>query len=151
MKPQFSPSVSDPNGPGAGLRIVIADDLPEWRTQIRGILRSRPEWEVIGEASDGEQALWKTMELRPDVVVLDIGMPFMNGIQAGLRIRQHCPGTHIIFVTSTEDASVREAAIELGASGYVLKSNAAIELIAVIAAAMANGHNLKSVTSPLHK
>lgn len=133
-------SAQAPNSPDVGLRILIADDFPEWRIQIRKILNSRPEWEIICEASDGQEAFRKAVELRPDVILLDIGMPVMNGFQAAVRIRQRCPGSHIIFVTHTRDEAVMRAAQEMGAEGYVLKANIASELLAVIAAALGNEH-----------
>lgn len=132
---QSSPGL---NTPDQRLRILIADDFPEWRIQIRKILNSRPEWEVIFEASHGHEAFQKSVELRPDIVLLDIGMPVMNGFQAALRIRQGCPGSHIIFVTHTRDEAVMRAALEMGAEGYVLKANIASELLPAIAAALAN-------------
>jgi DNA-binding NarL/FixJ family response regulator len=139
MTHDSAPSVHKPNLPGVGLRILIADDFPEWRIQIRKILSSRPEWQVIFEACDGLEALEKAVELRPDVVVLDVGMPVMNGLQAGVKIRERCPGSHIIFVTQTRDLILMEAALEMGAAGFVLKTNVSAELVAVIAGALANG------------
>lgn len=130
------PSASSSARENAAIRILIADDLEEWRTRIRKILDSRREWEVIFEACDGQQALDKAVELSPDIVLLDIGMPVMNGIQAGSRIRQRCRDAHIIFVTQTPDDVVMEAVMELGASGYVLKTDIATKLVGVIAAAV---------------
>ena len=130
--------LSHSNLSGSGRHILIADDFPEWRIQIRKILSSRGEGQVISEASDGQEALQKAMELRPHIVLLDIAMPVMDGFEAAYRIRQHCPNTHIIFVTQTRDDDLMEAALRMGAAGYVLKVNAATELVAVIASAVAN-------------
>lgn len=120
------------------LRILIADDYPEWRAQIRKILSSRPEWEIVAEARDGQDAFEKAVQLRPDLVLLDIAMPVLNGLQAAIRIRQHCPGSLIIFVSQINDRAVREAAVDVGAVAYVLKANAAAELLAAIMAAQDN-------------
>lgn len=125
------------NHDNARVRILIADDFTQWRIQIGKILTSRSDWEVIYQARNGQEALEKTLELRPDIVLLDIGMPVMNGLQAGIRIREHCPYSHIIFVTQIQDEAVIEAARVMGAAGYVLKTKIATELVAVIAAALA--------------
>ena len=132
-------SLPVPNRPGQRLRILIADDFPDWRKEIRAILSSRPEWEIIFEACDGLEAFQKAVELRPDVVVLDIGMPVMNGLHAGFKIREQCPGSHIIFVTQTRDNLLMEAAREVGAAGYIVKTDVASELVTVISAAAENG------------
>lgn len=136
---QDAPSVPTPNLPGKRLRILIADDFPDWRKEIRAILSSRPEWEIIFEACDGLEAFEKAVELRPDVVVLDIGMPVMNGLQAAIKIREQSPGSHIVFVTQTRDHLLMEAAREVGAAGYILKTDVAAELVTLISAASENG------------
>lgn len=118
-------------------RILIADDAKAWRVQIRKLLESQPEWEIVDEACNGKQALEKAQELRPDIVLLDIGMPIMNGLQAANEIRQTCPGSLIIFVTQTSDDDLVQAASEI-AAGYVLKANVLSELVPAIALAVRN-------------
>jgi DNA-binding NarL/FixJ family response regulator len=93
------------------------------------MLEACPEWQVIGEASDGFQGVLRTTELHPDIVLIDIGMPIMNGIEAAKRIRQASPASKIIFVTQENDADTRSAALATGAEGYLLKANAASELL----------------------
>ena len=88
-----------------------------------------------GEACNGQQAVQRTAELSPDLVLLDIGMPILNGIEAAKRIRSAFPGTKIIFLTRDHDADVRKAALDTGAGQYVLKANAASELLPAIDAA----------------
>src|SRR5215469_6185512 len=120
----------------AFIRILVADDVAEWRVGVRSILRARPEWQVIAEASDGLQAAQMTAELRPDIVLLDIGMPNLNGIEAAKRMRQVSPDSKIIFVTQENDTEVRMAALATGAEQYVIKANAASELLPAVEAAL---------------
>ena len=120
--------------------LLIADDLPVWRDRVREILMSQPEWQIVGEACDGIEVMQKAAELRPDLVLLDIGMPRMNGIQAAERIREAKPVPKIVFLTQVNDPEVRSAALNGGAEGYVLKAEAATQLAAAIATALGNGH-----------
>jgi DNA-binding NarL/FixJ family response regulator len=121
------------------VRILVADDLALWRRLARAILQERPEWEII-EAGDGLEAVRKAAELSPDIVLLDIEMPILNGIEAAKRIRQQSPAPRIIFVTENNDTDLRSAVLADGAEGYVLKVNAATELLPVIAAALCDSH-----------
>lgn len=117
------------------LRILIADDSAEWRIRIRSLLKARPEWQVISEACDGLDAVHTTTELSPDIVLLDIGMPVLNGLEAARRIRQNSPSSRIIFVTQENDEEIRSAALAIGAEEYVLKANATTELLLAVEAA----------------
>jgi DNA-binding NarL/FixJ family response regulator len=121
------------------LRILIADDSPEWRVRIRFILKARPEWQVIGEACDGLDAVHRTKALCPDVVLLDIGMPILNGVEAAKRIRQSSPSSRIIFVTQENDDEIRSMALAIGAEEYVLKANATTELLRAVEATCSPG------------
>ena len=122
------------------IRILVADDFSEWRVRLRSILQARPEWQVIGEACDGLDAVHKTTELRPDVVLLDIGMPGLNGIEAAKQIRRASPSTKVIFVTQENDAEVRTEALAAGAEGYLLKTNLTRELLSAVEAALGDAH-----------
>ena len=113
-------------------RILVVDDYPPWRNQIRLILKARPEWNIIGEASDGQEAVEKAIELQPDIVLLDVGMPSQNGIEAAKIILQRCPKSKIVFVTQDGDSDVRNAAMQVGAAAYVPKGNAGTELLDAI-------------------
>jgi len=84
---------------------------------------------VVGEACNGLEAVQRTAELVPDLVLLDIGMPILNGIEAARQIHQHSPAIRVIFVTQEDDVEVRDAALDTGAEAYVLKANAATELL----------------------
>ena len=112
------------------------DELAEWRLQVRNILRTRPEWNIIGEATDGQEAVQIATEMQPDIILLDVGMPSLNGIEAAKIISKECPKSRILFVTQDGDADIRNAAMLTGAAGYVLKANAGNELIGPIANAI---------------
>src|SRR5438309_6567457 len=81
------------------IRILIGDDYEGWRRQARLLLQARPEWQVIAEALDGSEAIQKAEELKPDLIVLDIGLPKLNGIEAARRIGQLSPSSKIIFLS----------------------------------------------------
>ena len=118
------------------LSILLVEDFKEWRDTIRSILQVRPGWEIVSEACDGPDAVQKAAELQPRIVLLDLGLPTLNGIEVARIIRQRCPQSKIIFLTENMDSDIRDAAMSTGASGYVLKSNAAHELLDSIAAAL---------------
>ena len=114
------------------LRILLADDHGVVRKGLRFLLETEPDLEVVGEASDGRQAVDLTGELRPDVVVMDIAMPVMDGIEAARAIRDELPATRVVMVTgsaATDDVSRARSA---GASGYVTKDQIAGDLIRAI-------------------
>ena len=124
------------------LSILVADDLPEWRRLLQSILQARLNWQVVGEVCDGMEAVQRTAELRPDIVLLDIGMPLLNGIEAAQRIRQVSPSSRVIFVTQNDGRESRTAALAAGAEGYVLKASAARDLLPAIETAMRDGHKV---------
>jgi len=123
------------------VRILVADDFSEWRIHIRSILQTRPEWQVVSEACDGSQAVQEAAELQPDMVLLDIGMPVLNGIEAAKKIHQVSPGSRIIFLTLNNDSEVRSAALATGAEAYLLKTRAASELLPTVEAALCDGQS----------
>lgn len=119
--------------------VLVVDDFPEWRSRIRETLLRRPEWKIIAEASDGEEAVHKANEYQPDIILLDIGLPRLNGIEAARRIRQSSlDHAHIVFVTQEGDKDIRDAALSIDGTRYLMKSNAASELVPAIAAALAD-------------
>jgi DNA-binding NarL/FixJ family response regulator len=109
-------------------RILIADDHQMLREGLRAILEKDPEIEVIGEASDGRSAVAMARELRPDVVVMDIGMPDLNGVEAARQIKAENPVVKVIALSRHSDRRYVLRMLEAGASGYVLKSGAYDEL-----------------------
>jgi DNA-binding NarL/FixJ family response regulator len=118
------------------ITILVADDFDDWRAKIREMVQADTKWQVIGEASDGEQAVQLATTLRPDVVLLDIGMPYLSGIEAAKQIRKAAPQSRVIFLTQYPDIDMVNEARTLGADGYVLKNQAASELIPAIATAL---------------
>ena len=116
--------------------ILVVDDFAAWRQQLRSMIEMRPGWSIIGEASDGQEAIEKATEMRPDIILLDVAMPSMNGIEAARVIHQRCPKSKILFVTQDGDSDIRNAAMQVGAMGYVLKSKAGNELLDAIAVAL---------------
>jgi DNA-binding NarL/FixJ family response regulator len=119
----------------ASLRILIADDHSVVRAGLRTLLESRSGWEVCAEASDGRDAIEKASKLKPDVAILDIGMPLLNGVETTRRIRASSPSTEILILTMHESDELVQQVIEAGARGYVLKDDADRILIAAVDAA----------------
>ena len=107
----------------APLRILIADDHEKVRWGLRSLLSLRPDWDICGEAVDGRDAVQKARELKPQVAVLDVSMPHLNGLEAARQIRKEVPQTEVLIVSQHESSEVIAAAIDAGARGYVVKSD----------------------------
>ena len=118
------------------IRVLIADDFKDWRRQVLLLLKTRSEWQVIAEAVDGLEAIQKADELKPDLIVLDIGLPRLNGIEAARRIRQLSSNSKIVFLSQNDSRDVVQAALSTGAQGYVHKSDAGSELLAAVDAVL---------------
>lgn len=116
------------------IRILIVDDHPVVRHGLRNLLEVQPGWEVIDEASDGLEALEKADRLNPDVILLDVSMPKMNGLEACRLIRKAVPESEILIVTQHDSPQMMREALEAGARGYIVKSNAGRDLLAAVAA-----------------
>jgi DNA-binding NarL/FixJ family response regulator len=114
------------------VRILVVDDHPVVRHGLKSLLGARNGWEVIGEASDGIEAVDKASDLTPDVVVLDVSMPRMNGLEACRLIRKSVPECEVLIVTQHDSAQMMREALDAGARGYVVKSNAARDLLAAV-------------------
>jgi DNA-binding NarL/FixJ family response regulator len=114
------------------IRILIADDHPVVRHGLKTLLREHPRWEVVAEAADGVQAVEMADRLEPDVVVLDVSMPKMHGLEACRLIRQNLPNCEILIVTQHDSPQMMHEAMLCGAKGYVVKSNAPRDLLAAI-------------------
>lgn len=110
------------------IKVLLADDHVVLRDGLKNLLASDPEIEVIGEASDGQEAVVKTGQLQPDVVVMDIAMPGMNGMEATKKIHQQYPLVKVLILTQYDSQEYLFSVLQDGASGYVLKRSASTEL-----------------------
>jgi DNA-binding NarL/FixJ family response regulator len=118
------------------IRILIADDYEGWRRLVCKLLQVRPELQVICEVSDGLEVVLKVEELKPDLIVLDIGLPTLNGIEAARRIRKLVPESKIVFLSMDKSLDVVQGALSTGAQGYVYKARAHSELLPAIDACL---------------
>lgn len=125
------------------LRILVADDHPLFRSGLRGLLSATSETEVIGEASTGEEVITLAEQLQPDVVIMDLQMPGINGVEATRRIVQTSPHIGVLVVTMLEDDRSVFAAMRAGARGYVLKDTDEEEMLRAIQA-VGNGEAIFS-------
>jgi len=130
----FSGNKSDAGAIRGKIRLVLVDDHTVMRQGLAGLLRSEPDLEIVGEASDGESAIHLTRALKPDVVLMDISMPGMNGIQATQIIHAEQPGIRVIGLSMFEEGEQAAAMREAGAVEYVTKSGPSEAVIAAIRA-----------------
>jgi DNA-binding NarL/FixJ family response regulator len=114
------------------VRILIVDDHPTVRSGLKSLLNEHDGWEVVGEAQDGIEAVDEVQRLTPDVVVLDVSMPRMNGLQACRIIRQNTPKCEVLIVTQHDSPQMMREAADCGARGYVVKSNVARDLLTAV-------------------
>lgn len=121
------------------IRILIVDDHAVLRAGIRALLEMHPDLEVVGETGDGQQAIARTRELQPDVVLMDVGMPGLDGLAATRQIKTECPHIRVLFLTQHENKEYVLPALKMGASGYVLKRAEGDELLTAIRAVHAGG------------
>lgn len=123
---------------GSVVRVLVVDDLELWQTFVHMRLDKEPNLHVIAVAADGSEAVQKAGELQPDLVILDISLPKLNGIEAARQIRKLAPKSKILFLSSNSDPDVVRAAFSAGGLGYVLKSEAAHYLLAGMEAVLQN-------------
>ena len=116
----------------APLRILVADDHQVVRTGLRTLLESKAGWKVCAEAANGREAVEKAGELHPDVAVLDIGMPLLNGVEATRQIRKVSPQTEILILTMHDSEHMIQGVLDAGAHGYILKDDADKNLLAAV-------------------
>jgi DNA-binding NarL/FixJ family response regulator len=114
------------------LRILVADDHELVRRGIRGQLRARRGWIIVGEAMNGREAVEKVTKLKPDVAIIDISMPDLDGLQVTRQIREAAPSTEIVILTMHESDQMVRRVLEAGARGYVLKSDLAAHLVKAV-------------------
>src|ERR1700756_2683513 len=123
----------------AQIRILVVDDFEPYRCSICSIIRQRPDLTILAEARDGLDAVRQAEILQPDVILLDIGLPLLNGIEAARQIRKVASAARIIFLTQESSAEMVHEALALGACGYVIKAQAGTELLAAVEAVAQGG------------
>ena len=123
-------------GRANSVRVLVADDYQPWLNFISAALQKEPELKIIGLVSDGQEAVQQAQQLQPDLILLDIGLPTMNGFEAASRIREISPSSRILFVSESRSPDIAEAVLSKGASGYVVKTDAGSELLPVIKAVL---------------
>ncbi len=120
------------------MNILLADDHAILRSGLRHLLEAREGWQVCAEARDGQEAVARAVDMRPDVVVMDVTMPRLNGIEATRRIREQCPETRVVLFTMHAEAAIAREALSAGATGVVVKADPAAVLLAAIEEAAAH-------------
>lgn len=118
------------------VRVLLADDYEPFRRCVSSLFLKHPGWEIIGEVSDGLEAVKKTQELNPDVVLLDLSLPKIDGVEAANRIRRTAPATKIVFITAYHDSELMQTVLRDQAEGYVLKWEIMRDLFPAIEAAL---------------
>jgi DNA-binding NarL/FixJ family response regulator len=132
------------------LRILLADDHETVREGLRMILNAQPDMQVVGMAGDGTEAISQCEKVTPDVVIMDISMPGMNGLAATQQLNEKCPGTKVLTLTRHADSSYLQQLMRAGAAGYVLKQSRPAELLHAIRAVATGAKYLDaSMTTPL--
>lgn len=132
------------------IRILVVDDYKDWRDQVRSLLQARPEWQIICEVSDGPEAVQRAEELKPDLILLDIVLPKLNGIEAARRIRQVSPDSKIAFLSADNSSDIVQVALGTGAAGFIHKVRALSELLPAIDAILRGGHFVSNTSEAIN-
>jgi DNA-binding NarL/FixJ family response regulator len=114
------------------VRIILVDDFKPWRRFVAALLKENPDWEIVCEAADGLEAVQKAEEFQPDLILLDISLPGLNGIEAAGSIHKIAPDSKILFVSENRDSDIAAAALDAGGNGYLVKSDGATELLVAV-------------------
>ena len=122
----------------ASFRVLIVDNFEPWRRFIARFLGEYPEWQIVGEAWDGLEGVQKSVELQPDLILLDLGLPKLNGIDAARKIRNIAPKSRILFVSENRCPELVQEALATGAYGYVVKSDAPFDLLPAMQAVVSD-------------
>jgi DNA-binding NarL/FixJ family response regulator len=126
------------NRSGSLIPVLVVDDNEPFRRFVRATLSTKPELKIISEISDGLEAVQKALELQPALIVLDIGLPGLNGIEAARRIRKLSPKSTILFLSQESSPEIVQEALCLGALGFVIKAHAARDLLIAVEAVLRN-------------
>lgn len=118
------------------VKILIAEDFEPWRDFVASHLERNPDWQIVCQASDGLEAIEKAKHFQPDLIVLDIGLPSLNGIEAATSIRKVAPESKILFLSENRSSDVVAAALSAGGHSYVVKSDSADELLLAVEATL---------------
>jgi DNA-binding NarL/FixJ family response regulator len=124
----------------AVVRVLVVEDFEPFRQFIRSKLNGKPELQIIGELSDGGEAVLQADDLRPDLILLDVGLPTLNGIEAARRVSKLSPKSKILVVSQETSADIVQEAFQSGASGYVFKSRAGTDLLPAVEAVLGSRH-----------
>jgi len=122
------------------VRVLLAEDHETVREGLKMIISRQPDMEIVGEAADGREAIDRAISLKPDVVVMDISMPGLNGLKATSKLKEKCPGIQVVALTRHKEGGYLQELLQAGASGYVLKQSSSEELIRAIRA-VGNGQS----------
>ena len=134
---------------GSTIRVLVVDDFEPWRRIACSTLQKHPGLQVIGEVWDGLEAVQKAQEQQPDLIVLDIGLPTLNGIETARRIREHAPKAKILFLSENRSSDIAKEALRTGGSGYVVKRDAASDLLPAVEALL-QGRKFVSASLAAH-
>ncbi len=132
------PPYTDANRSGSVVRVLVVEDNEPFRRFLCSALGAKPELQIVGKVGDGLEAVQKAEELQPDLVLLDIGLPGLNGIEAGRRIRRLSPKSKILFVSQESSTDFVQEALRLGALGYVVKAHAGSDLMVAVESVLRN-------------
>ena len=121
------------------VRVLLADDYEPWRHCVSSLLLKHRKWKIIGEVSDGVEAVQKAQELKPDLVLMDLSLPKLNGVAAAIRIRQIAPAAKIVFITAYCDSDALQTVLRNGAEGYVLKWEITRQLLPAVEVVLGGG------------
>jgi len=128
----FEVALLSPNRERLLIRILLVDDFEDWRKFASSELRQQSEFQVVAEASDGFEAVKKAEELQPDLIILDVGLPGLNGIKVAYLVRSCSPQSKILVASAEHNSETAEEALRVGAHGYVVKSEAKRELLTAV-------------------
>ena len=124
-------------------RVLIVDDYEPWRRKLRSIIEANGQWLLVAEAADGASAVEQARALRPDLTLLDVALPSLNGVEAAQRILAENPASRILFLSEDRSCEIVDAAIATGARGYVVKADVAHELLTAMEAVV-GGRSFRS-------